>query len=568
MSSFLSVFSNFSCSSSTSSSNAHPPSLSPLSSSLFFSPPYQFSNSYYRGRGAFESLGAGLSMEPGDIAFKCNFATLEEGDEDEGDEGEGKEKMSQTPLVASRRADRDFEDAGPVFCSALDGLSLPSFPGVTVRVKYATEHRAGVVVSTKRSKATTMTRAPSTSTSGAENGSDKSSSEKQPFELSDSVSGTDPLKDNLPLRRCVSLLSSQEQEDEEEKEKEEEEEEDDEEEEEGEGGSERERRRSEEQEEAENIKNAETTAAIVNELSDEIRKVLRAHPLNLERRKQGKAVANALLLRGCGARAPLPTFAERFGFARACAVAPTKIIAGLALCAGFEVLECARGTGDYRTSLKAKVDAVVDAIKGANEERRRKGEEEHKETGEAQPQPSSSASPPIFVLLHIKAVDDAGHDRAPFKKVAWLRAVDAALARLARKLEEISGSMSNSNSNSSVVVAVTGDHSTPVEFGDHSCEPVPFAAAPLRAVAKALGKSEAESGEEREGEIVAPSEEQMRKVVFSGAAAAATAAAAAAEKKKPSSLPFDETSASHGSLGRFPGAEVMPLLVRLSAAWG
>ena len=31
---------------------------------------------------------------------------------------------------------------------------------------------------------------------------------------------------------------------------------------------------------------------------------------------------------------------------------------------------------------------------------------------------------------------------------------------------------------------------------------------------------------------------------------------------------FDETSASRGSLGRFPGAEVMPLLVRLSAAWG
>lgn len=28
---------------------------------------------YYRGRGAFESMGAGLAMSPGDIAFKVSF---------------------------------------------------------------------------------------------------------------------------------------------------------------------------------------------------------------------------------------------------------------------------------------------------------------------------------------------------------------------------------------------------------------------------------------------------------------------------------------------------------------
>lgn len=32
--------------------------------------------SHYRGRGAFESMGAGIAMAPGDIAFKCNYATL------------------------------------------------------------------------------------------------------------------------------------------------------------------------------------------------------------------------------------------------------------------------------------------------------------------------------------------------------------------------------------------------------------------------------------------------------------------------------------------------------------
>lgn len=48
------------------------------------------------------------------------------------------------------------------------GVKLPSFPELVVKAKYATEHRCGVVVSGPG--------------------------------LSDDVSGTDPLKDNLPLQ--------------------------------------------------------------------------------------------------------------------------------------------------------------------------------------------------------------------------------------------------------------------------------------------------------------------------------------------------------------------------------
>ncbi|KAK1438181.1 hypothetical protein QVD17_03986 [Tagetes erecta] len=73
---------------------------------------------YYRGRGAFESLGAGLAMAPGDIAFKSNFATL----------------VEKTRVVTSRRADRHFEEEGPILCAALDKMKLPSFPEYEVRV--------------------------------------------------------------------------------------------------------------------------------------------------------------------------------------------------------------------------------------------------------------------------------------------------------------------------------------------------------------------------------------------------------------------------------------------------
>eukprot|EP00216_Chloropicon_sp_CCMP2111_P000264 CAMPEP_0198244346 /NCGR_PEP_ID=MMETSP1446-20131203/34367_1 /TAXON_ID=1461542 ORGANISM="Unidentified sp, Strain CCMP2111" /NCGR_SAMPLE_ID=MMETSP1446 /ASSEMBLY_ACC=CAM_ASM_001112 /LENGTH=197 /DNA_ID=CAMNT_0043928361 /DNA_START=30 /DNA_END=619 /DNA_ORIENTATION=+ len=94
-------------------------------------------------------------MAPGDIAFKCNFATVEE-------------RGSET-VVVRRRCDRHFEEEGPVLCAYLDSKlhSLPSFPSHRVRVKYATEHRCGVTIS-----------GPS---------------------LCDRITSTDPLRDGLPL---------------------------------------------------------------------------------------------------------------------------------------------------------------------------------------------------------------------------------------------------------------------------------------------------------------------------------------------------------------------------------
>lgn len=53
------------------------------------------------------------------FAFQSNFATLDE----------------NTGVVTSRRADRHFEEEGPILCAALDGMKLPSYPGYEVRVK-------------------------------------------------------------------------------------------------------------------------------------------------------------------------------------------------------------------------------------------------------------------------------------------------------------------------------------------------------------------------------------------------------------------------------------------------
>jgi len=335
----------------------------------------------YRGRGAYESMGAGLSMQPGDIAFKCNFATLD----------------PDTKIVLHRRADRRFEQEGPVLCSALDNLQVPGYPEHKISVKYATEHRCGVVV-----------RGPG---------------------LTDTISGTDPLKDNLPLQSPLPLDLS--------------------------------------------CREAVHTAKVITAVDEVIRSVLENHPINEERRRVGKYPANVVLLRGCGCRLALTPFAQLHSM-RPCIVSPTKIIAGLGMCAEMDVLDVPGTTGDYRTLFHKKAEAVAEALSRQNNSYE-------------------------FAFLHVKAVDDAGHDRAVDLKVRYLEVVDTMVGQLLRLLwqaeknspvEIKDGKCKNEKEqqqHQQFTIVVTGDHSTPVEFGDHSNEPVPFAIAHVHHAVHALG---------------------------------------------------------------------------------
>jgi 2,3-bisphosphoglycerate-independent phosphoglycerate mutase len=99
-------------------------------------------------------MGAGLAMAPGDVAFKCNLASLAREGGGGGEKGGDPATTAApdpaahpTPVVAARRAGRDFEVDGPALCAALDGVVMEGHPGVAVRVRHATEPRAGVVLS-------------------------------------------------------------------------------------------------------------------------------------------------------------------------------------------------------------------------------------------------------------------------------------------------------------------------------------------------------------------------------------------------------------------------------------
>lgn len=88
-------------------------------------------------------------------------------------------------------------------------------------------------------------------------------------------------------------------------------------------------------------------------------------------------------------------------------------------------------------------------------------------------------------LIHLRlmqAIDDCGHDKNMKLKVRAFEAVDTMVAQLARLLLE-----AEKETGTKYSICITGDHSTPVEYGDHSYEPVPFTICHVQDFVKAKG---------------------------------------------------------------------------------
>jgi 2,3-bisphosphoglycerate-independent phosphoglycerate mutase len=88
---------------------------------------------YSTGRGAIEAVGAGLDMQDGDLALRCNFATL----------GEGR-------ALVDRRAGRSLTtaEAAELADATNQKIKLESYP-VTFELKATLGHRAVVVIKSK-----------------------------------------------------------------------------------------------------------------------------------------------------------------------------------------------------------------------------------------------------------------------------------------------------------------------------------------------------------------------------------------------------------------------------------
>ena len=177
---------------------------------------------------------------------------------------------------------------------------------------------------------------------------------------------------------------------------------------------------------------AAKTAEILNKFVETSYEILKDHPVNLERIKEGENPANVVLPRGVGAVPHIVPFGEKYGVKAAC-IAETGLIKGIGKITGMDLIDVEGATGGIDTNLENMTASIVEAANGNDYE---------------------------FILINIDGADEAGHDGQMEEKVKFIEKVDAVIEEI-MKIDDI-------------YFILTADHSTPISVMDHTGDPVPI----------------------------------------------------------------------------------------------
>lgn len=178
--------------------------------------------------------------------------------------------------------------------------------------------------------------------------------------------------------------------------------------------------------------NGDKTAEAVNEFVEKSREVMKNLDINEKRKEEGKPPANCLILRGASVVMEEESLDEKYGVESAC-VGSGPLYLGIARSVGMEMIKPEGATGDVDSDLIAKAKAAEEELKDKD-----------------------------FVFIHVKGADNAGHDQDAEKKKKFLEKVDGAVGHLMENLDWERTHM-----------VFTGDHTTPIDYGNHTAEPVP-----------------------------------------------------------------------------------------------
>lgn len=180
-------------------------------------------------------------------------------------------------------------------------------------------------------------------------------------------------------------------------------------------------------------KEAKFTASLVNEFTRRAHEVLRSHPVNRERAREGLPVANTVLCRDAGVKLPaFPDIKKRFGRKWAI-LADMHLEVGIGRLAGMAVVPLPVPSLK-KSYYPVRVTRVLSTLKKYD-----------------------------CVYIHIKLPDLFGHNGDAEGKKRCLGNIDRYFfGPLLKKLPE------------DTMIVVTADHSTPASMKAHSADPVPL----------------------------------------------------------------------------------------------
>lgn len=183
---------------------------------------------------------------------------------------------------------------------------------------------------------------------------------------------------------------------------------------------------------------AQETADLLNDLILKSFDILKDAPLNVERAKQGKDLANIIWPWSGGYRPAMKTLADIYPDIKSGSViSAVDLIRGIGHYAGLDIIDVDGATGLADTNYEGKAAAAIEALR-------------HQD----------------FVFAHVEASDEAGHDGDLDLKIKTIENLDSRL--IGPVYEEVR------TWDEPVCIAILPDHFTPVELRIHVGDPVPF----------------------------------------------------------------------------------------------
>lgn len=183
---------------------------------------------------------------------------------------------------------------------------------------------------------------------------------------------------------------------------------------------------------------AQETADLLNDLILKSQEILLNAPLNVQRKAEGKDLANIIWPWSGGYRPAMETISQIYPSVKSGAVvSAVDLIRGIGHYAGLDIIEVEGATGLWDTNYEGKTKAALDELRKKD-----------------------------FVFLHVEASDEAGHDGEVDLKVQTIESLDS---RMIGPIYEETKTWDEP-----VCIAILPDHFTPVEMRVHVGEPVPF----------------------------------------------------------------------------------------------
>ena len=178
-------------------------------------------------------------------------------------------------------------------------------------------------------------------------------------------------------------------------------------------------------------------AKVYLEMMKKSYELLKEHPINLKRIKEGKNPANSLWFWGEGTKPNLEKFEEKFGI-KGAMISAVDLLKGIGKLTGMKVVEVEGATGNYDTNFKGKAEAALKALKDGSD----------------------------FVYIHMEAPDECGHHGDLEHKIYSIEQIDKeVVCRIVDALEKDGEEFS---------ILVAPDHPTPIAIKTHCSDPVPY----------------------------------------------------------------------------------------------